>query len=110
MSLKNPSPHEAYAYATGNWVTADWAHYHTRTDQLVECDGGDPSCGRCAEAAQAAEAAEAAAARCVAAAEAGDWDAALEDARATVRIDQFFNDAPIWRPLLTAVVIAASRR
>jgi len=105
----NPSVHEAFAAATAHRGTANWAHYHTRTDQLVECDGGDASCGRCAEAANAAQAAEAAAARCVAAAEAGDWDAALADAQAAIGIEALFFENSRWRALLTSVIAAASR-
>jgi len=99
----------AYRAATGKWTSADWAHYSTGIEQRTSCDGDDPSCAVCAEARQAAWAAEVAAARCIAAAEAGDWDEALMESAAALDIERLFNRRTVWSQLVDAV-LAARRR
>lgn len=107
----------AYEEAHGAWECADWTHDYRRDGRVVVerdsegeplgplyCSGGNyEDCSVCAESREAIETAERCGLAAVEAAERGDWDTALEEAREAQRAEAEFGDSPTWGPFARAV-------
>lgn len=110
----------AYQKASETFVDADWTHEFLLSldadpndhgwdpdDGQDICDGTRP-CQTCIDVAVDAVACEEQAADAVAAADRGDWAAAISAANEAAEIENKWGDDPTWRPFAEAIAVAAA--